>query len=50
MGSAGLEIKEVECLIIGAGFGAITLLHRLLKEGFDARVYEKGSGFGGIWQ
>ncbi|KAK5173670.1 uncharacterized protein LTR77_002351 [Saxophila tyrrhenica] len=39
MGSTGLEINEVECLIIGAGFGAVTLLHRLLKEGFEARVY-----------
>lgn len=49
MGSIGLEINEVECLIIGAGFGAITLLHKLLREGFEVRVYEKGSSFGGIW-
>jgi cation diffusion facilitator CzcD-associated flavoprotein CzcO len=49
MGSTGLEINEVECLIIGAGFGAITLLHKLQQQGFDVRVYEKGSSFGGIW-
>ena len=50
MGSVGeVDIKEVDCLIIGGGFGAITLLQKLLKQGFDARVYEKGSSFGGIW-
>ena len=49
MGSVGVEVKEVDCLIVGAGFGAITLLRKLLDQGFDAKVYEKGSAFGGIW-
>ncbi|KAK3710116.1 hypothetical protein LTR37_010547 [Vermiconidia calcicola] len=50
MGSAGnLGIREVDCLIVGAGFGAVTLLHKLLQQGFDVKVYEKGSTFGGIW-
>ena len=47
MGS--LDIKEVDVLIVGAGFGAVTLLHKLLKEGFDVQVYEKGGNYGGIW-
>jgi cation diffusion facilitator CzcD-associated flavoprotein CzcO len=50
MGSIGeREVTEVECLVIGGGFGAVALLRQLLKNGFDARVYEKGSSFGGIW-
>ena len=50
MGSLGEpEIKEIECLVVGGGFGAVALLRKLLRNGFDARVYEKGSGFGGIW-
>ena len=50
MGSIGEpEVKEVECLVIGGGFGAVALLRKLLQNGFDTRVYEKGSSFGGIW-
>jgi cation diffusion facilitator CzcD-associated flavoprotein CzcO len=50
MGSIGEpDVTEVECLVIGGGFGAVALLRQLLKNGFDARVYEKGSTFGGIW-
>lgn len=51
MGSIGEpDTKEVECLVIGGGFGAVALLRKLLQNGFDARVYEKGSSFGGIWR
>ena len=49
MGSMGeLEIREVDCLIVGAGFGAATMLKKLLDKGFDVKVYEKGSSFGGM--
>jgi cation diffusion facilitator CzcD-associated flavoprotein CzcO len=49
MGSLGMDIKEVDVLVIGAGFGAVTLLQKLLKRGFNVQVYEKGQSFGGIW-
>ena len=49
MGSVGVETQEVDILIVGAGFGAVTLLQKLLENGYDARVFEKGQSFGGIW-
>jgi cation diffusion facilitator CzcD-associated flavoprotein CzcO len=49
MGSMGeVEINEVDVLIVGAGFGAATMLKKLLDKGFDVKVYEKGSSFGGM--
>lgn len=49
MGSIGeLEINEFDVLIVGAGFGAATMLKKLLDKGFDVKVYEKGSSFGGL--
>ena len=49
MGSMGeLEISEIDVLIVGAGFGAATMLKKLLDRGFDVKVYEKGGSFGGM--
>lgn len=50
MGSTGEpEIPEVDVLIVGAGFGAFTILNRLRKRGLSVTIYEKGSASGGIW-
>ncbi|KAB2574390.1 Cyclopentanone 1,2-monooxygenase [Lasiodiplodia theobromae] len=52
MGSIQYEpegIREVDVLIIGAGFGSFNLLNRLRKQGFSVKAFEKGSGSGGIW-
>ena len=50
MGSLGnLEIEYVDVLVVGAGFGAVTLLQKLLARGFDVKCYEKGQRTGGIW-
>ena len=49
MGSMGeVEINEVDVLLVGAGFGAATMLKKLLDKGFDVKVYEKGTSFGGM--
>ncbi|ERF72122.1 hypothetical protein EPUS_02913 [Endocarpon pusillum Z07020] len=40
---------EVDCLIIGAGFGGVYLLHHLRKMGYDCKIYEAGKDLGGIW-
>ena len=41
---------EVDCLIIGAGFAGVYLLHRLRDElGFKTKVFEAGKELGGIW-
>lgn len=40
---------EVDCLIIGAGFGGVYLLHKLRKEGYSCKIFEAGTDLGGIW-
>lgn len=35
--------------IVGAGFSGLYLLHRCRQLGLTARVWEKGSGVGGVW-
>ncbi len=38
-----------DAVIVGAGFAGMYMLHRLRGLGFNARVYEAGSGVGGTW-
>ncbi|KAF9259345.1 FAD/NAD(P)-binding domain-containing protein [Marasmius fiardii PR-910] len=40
---------EPDVLIVGAGFGGVYTLHRLRQLGCSVKVFEAGSGFGGIW-
>ncbi|WPH04657.1 cyclohexanone monooxygenase [Acrodontium crateriforme] len=49
MGSMGEEIPQTDCLIVGAGFGAFTILNRLRNLGYKVDIYEKGGKSGGIW-
>ncbi|KAF4301976.1 Pyridine nucleotide-disulfide oxidoreductase [Botryosphaeria dothidea] len=42
-------IREVDVLIIGAGFAAFNIMNRLRKQGLSIKIFEKGSGSGGIW-
>jgi cyclohexanone monooxygenase len=39
----------IDAVIIGAGFAGMYMVHRLRGLGFNARVYEAGSGVGGTW-
>ena len=39
----------LDCLIIGAGFSGLYLLHRLRQRGFRVQAYEAGADLGGIW-
>lgn len=41
--------REIDVLIVGAGFAGLYMLHRLRKLGFVARVYEAASDVGGTW-
>jgi len=41
--------KELECLVVGMGFGGIYLLHRLRKLGYNVKAVEAGGYLGGIW-
>jgi len=40
---------DYDVIIVGAGFAGLYALHKLRKEGYSARVYEAGSGVGGVW-
>jgi cation diffusion facilitator CzcD-associated flavoprotein CzcO len=41
--------KELDVLVVGAGFGGVHILHHLRKLGYSVKVFEAGDDFGGIW-
>lgn len=50
LNSDGLSTKpDFDCLIVGAGFGGIYLLHRLRELGYKCKIFESGSDLGGVW-
>lgn len=42
-------IKEVDAVILGAGFAGLYMLNQLRSKGFLTIVYEAGDGVGGVW-
>ncbi|PWU22908.1 MAG: cyclohexanone monooxygenase [Candidatus Rokuibacteriota bacterium] len=44
-----MSVREVDALIVGAGFAGLYMLHRARKLGVSAQVYEAGGGIGGTW-
>src|ERR1041384_2718178 len=43
------DTGEYDVVIIGAGFAGLYALHRLRGEGNHWRVFERGTGVGGVW-
>jgi cation diffusion facilitator CzcD-associated flavoprotein CzcO/acetyl esterase/lipase len=41
--------KDVDVVVVGAGFAGMYLLHELRKQGFSSRVLEAGDDVGGTW-
>jgi cyclohexanone monooxygenase len=41
--------RQLDALIVGAGFAGLYMLHRLRGLGLSARVLEAGDGVGGTW-
>src|SRR5688572_15919890 len=41
--------RQLDAVIVGAGFAGLYMLHRLRGLGISARVYEAGDGIGGTW-
>ena len=41
--------RALDVVIVGAGLAGLYMLHSLRGRGFNARVYEAGSGVGGTW-
>jgi cyclohexanone monooxygenase len=42
-------MRELDAIVVGAGFAGLYMLHRLRGLGRSARVYEAGAGIGGTW-
>jgi cyclohexanone monooxygenase len=40
---------SMDVVVVGAGFSGLYLLHRLQRQGFSARCFERGEGVGGTW-
>ena len=44
------EIRQLDAVVIGAGFAGLCALYKLRDEmGMDVQVYETGDGVGGTW-
>jgi len=41
--------REVDAVIVGAGFAGMYMLHRLRSAGMNVQVIEAGDGVGGTW-
>ncbi len=41
--------REVDAVVVGAGFGGLYLLHRLRSLGLSVQVFEAGDDVGGTW-
>lgn len=40
---------NIDCLIVGSGFGGVYLLHHLHKAGYSCQIFEAESDLGRIW-
>lgn len=47
--SAQAELRELDAVIVGAGFAGMYMLHRVRTLGLSVRVFEAGDGVGGTW-
>ncbi|WP_413378078.1 flavin-containing monooxygenase [Alkalihalobacillus sp. 1P02AB] len=43
------KVKQLDAVVVGAGFSGLYMLYRLREAGFTTRVYEAGDGVGGVW-
>lgn len=42
--------KQIDAIVIGAGFNGLYQLYRLRQEGYSVQLLEAGPGLGGVWQ
>jgi len=47
--SAQSGTQVLDAVVIGAGFGGVYQLYRLLKDGLNVRAFEAAPGVGGVW-
>ena len=41
---------DIDCLIVGAGFGGAYALYEMRKQGYSTVLYDAGTSFGGTWR
>lgn len=46
---ASHAVREVDAVIVGAGFSGMYMLHKLREQGLSAIVFEAGTDVGGTW-
>ena len=46
---SGRSIQELEVLLVGAGFAGCYQLKKFRDEGYNVKLVEAGSDFGGVW-
>jgi cation diffusion facilitator CzcD-associated flavoprotein CzcO len=44
-----VKIIQLDALVVGAGFGGVYQLKRLRDEGFNVKLVESGTDYGGVW-
>jgi cation diffusion facilitator CzcD-associated flavoprotein CzcO len=49
LGNGSNGVRELDVLIIGAGFGGCYSLYKLRRQGFNVHAFEAGSYLGGVW-
>ncbi|MEU1954915.1 flavin-containing monooxygenase [Nocardia rhamnosiphila] len=47
--STGQEAREIDAVVVGAGFAGLHMLYKLRELGLSVQVYEAGGGLGGTW-
>ncbi len=44
-----VKVRELDAVVVGAGFAGMYMLHRLRGQGLAVQVIERGDGVGGTW-
>lgn len=47
--SSGQHTREIDAVVVGAGFAGLYALHKLRGLGLSVQVFEAGDGVGGTW-
>jgi len=48
-GTNGTQVKELDALVVGAGFGGVYQLKVIRDAGYSVKLVEHGSDYGGVW-
>ncbi len=49
VGMGSLPTTDLDALVVGAGFGGVYQLKKLRDRGFNVKLVESGTDYGGVW-